>query len=260
MKLFLFQCRALARLSLLELWRRNDLFVLLVLALVLLVPLASAQPFGAAGAVRYMDEAALLLIWGYSLFIALGTGARAFPPEFESRTIYPLLARPVSRGALLAGKFLGACVASLSALAFFYLLFAVACGLRGTGWFPPDLLEAFVLHAAFVTLAVAVSMLGSLVMTPACNLTLSALLLGGMLFFGRRLPEYADTAGGALKALVLALYAVAPHAEFFDLRQRVVHGWGAVDAGVVLAVLAYAACYCGGLLALARLALGKKKL
>ena len=50
------------------------------------------------------------------------------------------------------------------------------------------------------------------------------------------------------------------HAEFFDLRQRVVHGWGAVDAGVVLAVLAYAACYCGGLLALSRLALGKKKL
>ena len=80
MRLFLSQCRALARLSLLELWRRNDLFVLLVLALVLLVPLASAKPFGAAGAVRYMVEGALLLIWGYSLFIARGTGARAFPP------------------------------------------------------------------------------------------------------------------------------------------------------------------------------------
>ena len=260
MRLFLSQCRALVRLSLLELWRRNDIFGLLILALVLLVPLASAKPFGAAGAVRYMDEAALLLIWGYSLFISLGTGGRAFPPEFESRTVYPLLARPVSRGALLVGKFLGACAASLSALAFFYALFAVACGLRGTGWFPPDLLEAFVLHAAFVALAVAVSMLGSLVVTPSCNLTLSAVLLGGMFFFGRRLPEYADTVGGALKALVLVLYAVAPHAEFFDMRQRVVHGWGGVDAGVLLVVLAYAAVYCGGLLGLARFALGKRKL
>ena len=260
MNLLLSQCRALVRLSLLELWRRNDIFVLLILALVLLVPLASAKPFGAAGAVRYMDEVALLLVWGYSLFLSLGAGARAFPPEFESRTIYPLLARPVSRGTLLFGKFFGACVATLSALAFFYLLFAVSCGLRGTGWFPPVLLEAFVLHAAFVALAVAVSMLGSLLMTPSCNLTLSAVLLGGMLFFGRRLPEYAETVGGALKALVLALYAVAPHVEFFDMRQRVVHDWGTVDVGVFLLVLAYAAVYCGGLLALARLALGKKKL
>ena len=92
MKLFLFQCRALARLSLLELWRRNDLFVLLVLALVLLVPLASAKPFGAAGAVRYMDEAALLLIWGYSLFIALGTAdstdiARKLGAQLDGRFI-----------------------------------------------------------------------------------------------------------------------------------------------------------------------------
>ena len=260
MKLLLSQCRALVRLSLLELWRRNDIFGLLILALVLLVPLSSAKPFGASGAVRYMDEAALLLVWGYSLFIAVGTGARAFPPEFESRTIYPLLAKPVPRGVLLVGKFLGACVATASALAFFYLLFAVSCGLRGTGWFPPDLLEAFLLHLAFSAVAIAVALLGSLLMTPSCNLTLSALLLGGMFFFGRRLPEYADTVGGALKGLVLALYAVAPHAEFFDMRQRVVHGWGAVAAGVLLAVLAYAVAYTAVCLFCARLALNRKRL
>ena len=44
---------ALVRLSLLELWRRNDMFALLVLALVLLVPLSLARPFGATGATRY---------------------------------------------------------------------------------------------------------------------------------------------------------------------------------------------------------------
>ena len=53
---------ALVKLSLLELWRRNDMFALLVLALVLLVPLSLAKPFGASGATRYFDEAALLLV------------------------------------------------------------------------------------------------------------------------------------------------------------------------------------------------------
>ena len=110
---------ALEKLSLLELWRRNDMFALLVLALVLLVPLSLARPFGTAGATRYFDEAALLLIWGYSLFVALGTGGRLFSNEFANRTVYPLLAKPVSRGQLLLGKYLGAVAASWSALAFF---------------------------------------------------------------------------------------------------------------------------------------------
>ena len=110
---------ALVRLSLLELWRRNDMFALLVLALVLLVPLSLARPFGTAGATRYFDEAALLLVWGYSLFISLGIGGRLFTSEFANRTVYPLLAKPVSRGELLIGKYLGAVVASWSALVFF---------------------------------------------------------------------------------------------------------------------------------------------
>ena len=66
---------ALVRLSLLELWRRNDMFALLVLALVLLVPLSMARPFGVAGATRYYDDAALLLVWGYSVFVSLGVVA-----------------------------------------------------------------------------------------------------------------------------------------------------------------------------------------
>ena len=61
-KLFLRRMGALVKLSLLELWRRNDMFVLLVLALVLLVPLSMARPVGVEGATRYFDEAAFLLI------------------------------------------------------------------------------------------------------------------------------------------------------------------------------------------------------
>ena len=159
MRLFLRQAKALVKLSFVELWRRNDVFALLVLAVALMVPLSMASPFGASGASRYLDEVALLLIWGFSLFIALGTGARLFPPEFESRTIYPLLSKPISRGALLVGKYTGAVAASWSALLVFYALFAAALLLRG-GLPSPELLQGIVLHMAFVALAVAVSLLG----------------------------------------------------------------------------------------------------
>lgn len=257
-----FSCRmrALVRLSLLELWRRNDMFVLLVLSLVLLVPLSMAKPFGAAGATRYFDEAAFLLIWAFSLFVGLGMGGRLFASEFANRTIYPLLAKPVSRGQVLFGKYLGAVVASWSALAFFYLLFAASSVLRGGDGFSACLAQAFVLHAVFVALVVAVAVLGSFLATPSMSATVCAILFPAMFFFGRRLPEYAENAAGPTGWLVWFLYWIAPHAEFFDMRQRVVHGWGGVDGLVFFAVIGYGVLYCGALLLLARLVFTRKRL
>jgi len=260
MKVFLRRIGALVRLSLLELWRRNDMFVLLVLALVLLVPLSMARPFGAAGATRYFDEAALLLVWGYSLFISLGVGGRLFTSEFSSRTVYPLLAKPVSRGELLLGKYLGAVVAAWSALAFFYALWAVSSALRGGECLSACLMQAFVFHALFSALAVAAALCGSFLLTPSASTTLLAILFPAMFFFGRRLPEYAENVSGALRWLVKAFYWAAPHAEFFDMRQRLVHGWGGVDASVFLAVAGYGIAYSAVLLLLAGFLFNRKRL
>ena len=259
MKLFPCQVRALVKLSFLELWRRNDVFALVLLGLALMVPLSMASPFGAEGASRYLDEMALLLVWGFSLFIALGAGQRLFPPEFESRTIYPLLAKPISRVRLLIGKYIGAVAASWSALAFFYALFVGSVLARGGG-FSSELLQAVVLHFAFVALAVAVSLFGSLLVTASANLSLSAIVLVGMFFFGRGIPEYAEGLNPALAWLLKAVYAVAPHAEFFDMRQRLIHGWGAVDGLVFAVVLLYAAAYVAALLSAASVVLWRKRL
>ena len=251
---------ALVKLSLLELWRRNDMFALLVLALVLLVPLSLARPFGAAGATRYFDEAALLLVWGYSLFISLGIGGRLFTSEFANRTVYPLLAKPVSRGELLIGKYLGAVVASWSALVFFYMLWAVSSLLRGGEALTPCFFQAFALHALFVALAVAAAVAGSFLLSPSASTTLLAILFPAMFFFGRRLPDYAENVSGVLKGFVYAVYWVAPHAEFFDMRQRLVHGWGGVEAGVFLAVIGYGIVYSVALLLFARFFFNRKRL
>ena len=259
MKLFARQTCALVKLSFIELWRRNDIFALFLLGLALMVPLSMATPFGAGGASRYLDEMALLLVWGFSLFIALGAGQRLFPPEFDSRTIYPLLAKPISRGRLLVGKYIGAVAASWSALAFFYVLFVGSVLVRGGG-LSTELPQAIVLHFAFVALAVAVSLLGSLLVTASANLSLSALVLVGMFFFGRGIPEYAEGLNPALAWVLKVLYAIAPHAEFFDMRQRLIHGWGAIDGVVFVVVLAYAAVYAAVLLSLASFVLRRKRL
>ena len=130
--------------------------------------------------------------------------------------------------------------------------------MRG-GSFAAELPQAIVLHFAFVALAVAISLFGSLLVTASANLSLSAIILVGMFFFGRNLPEYAEGLNPALAWALKIVYAVAPHAEFFDMRQRLIHGWGAVDYGVFMAVLIYAVWYIFVVILLADVVLNRKR-
>ena len=253
------QLWALSVLSVLELYRRKDLIVVFVLASVILLPLAFFAPFGVSGAGRYMNEVALLLVWLFSAVIGLRVSARLFPPEFESRTVFPLLAKPVRRGTVLAGKYLGGLAASLSALAVFYLAYGVLAGVRQGVWFGVVLWQAFLLHAGFIVVLTALGLLGSLVLTASANLTFCGLLTVGMLAFGQRLPALAQAQPAPGRWVLGVIQWVAPHLEFFDLRQRLVHDWPPVGWGVCLMVLAYGMAYAGVCLALAAWVLRRRR-
>ncbi len=260
MKQRLLQVSALSKLSILELYRRKDLAVVFLLAMVILLPLAFLAPFGVSGAGRYINELAMLLIWLFSVIIGLGVSVRLFPPEFESRTIYPLLAKPVGRGTVLVGKYLGALAASVSALLVFYLAYVVLTGVRQGEWFSPVLFQALLLHTGFLIVITALTLLGSLLMTPSATLTLCALTAVGMLAFGQRLPALAAAQTGPGRWLLQVLHWVAPHVEFFDLRQRLVHAWPCVEWRVCMAVFAYAVCYASLCLFVAAWAFRRKRL
>ena len=237
------QIGALARLSILDLYRRKDLIVVLLLTAVLLVPLAFLTPFGVKGASRQTNEIALLLIWIFSLFLSMGIANRLLPPEFENRTIFPLLSKPVSRSAVVVGKYVGAVLASLSALTLFYLFFAIFCGLREGTWFPVILIQAYLLHIGFILVVTSMSMLFSLILTPSANWTLGAIVSLSMLFFGGSLPHYAAGQTQPLRGILTFVHWFAPHLDFFDMRLRVIHHWAPIPWSLCGIVLLYAVIY-----------------
>lgn len=257
---FFCQIRALISVSLRELYRRKDIVVVLILGAVMLLPAAFAAPFGLDGASTYFNEISLGMVWLFSIFIALGVSSRLFPHEFEKRTIYPLLARPASRGVIIIGRYLGALSASLSAFCLFFAAYVLICGVRQGIWFSTVLLQAFILQAAMLAVITAIGMSGSLLLTTSANITLATLVIFGMLFFGARLPELAAAERGLGKVLLYGAYALAPHIEFFDMRQRVIHDWPAVSWIVCAAVIAYAALYSVAALLIANLLLKCRKL
>lgn len=253
------QINALIKVSLLELYRRKDIIVVLILGAVLLLPLSFASPFGISGAGTYFNEIALLMVWLFSIFIALGVSSRIFPYEFEKRTIYPLLAKPASRGVILAGRYLGALTAAVSALTLFYAAYILLCGFKQGVWFSELLLQAFILHVGLMAVVVALGMAGSLIMTASANVTLSMLVIFGMLLFGAKLPDLANGQSAGAKAVLYTANAIAPHIEFFDMRQRLVHEWPAVSWLACAAVMAYAAVYSAICLCIADLFLKRRR-
>src|SRR5476649_841304 len=117
-----------------ELFRRKDFYVLFVLTAVITVAAGMVNFFYDPKIVRYVKDLCLLLIWVASLLVALTTTARQIPAERENRTIFPLLAKPVTRWQVIVGKFLGCWLATGSALVVFYVFFAIVSGSRENHW------------------------------------------------------------------------------------------------------------------------------
>src|SRR3569833_2622957 len=80
--------------------------------------------------VQFIKENCLRLIWIATLIIAVTTAARQIPADRESRTIFPLLAKPIARWQVLIGKFLGCWLATGFALLVFYVFFALVSASR----------------------------------------------------------------------------------------------------------------------------------
>src|SRR3954465_2518468 len=125
---------ALSSVVIKELYRRKDFYVLFVLTALLTLLLGSMKFFNDQHIVGYLKEISLLLIWISALVIAVGTAARQIPAERENRTIFPFLAKPVTRAQVILGKFLGCWLACGVALLVFYAFFAVVIGSREGQW------------------------------------------------------------------------------------------------------------------------------
>jgi ABC-type transport system involved in multi-copper enzyme maturation permease subunit len=207
-----------------ELYRRKDFYVLFVMTAAITLLLGSANFFHDDKIVRYLKDLALLLIWASTLVIAIVTTARQIPAEREARTIFPLLAKPVTRGQVVLGKFAGCWFASGLAVVVFYLFFGVVCGSREYHWPVLTYLEAMWLHWFMLGIVIALVMLGSVVFTaPSSNATISFIVVVGILLLGRHLNVVALQQAEPVRGILYTGYYLIPHLEWYDLREFVTY-------------------------------------
>lgn len=244
-----------------ELYRRKDFYVLFALTALITLVMGSVNFFNEDRIVRYLKEICLLLIWVSGLVIAVTTAARQIPAEREQRTIFPLLAKPVTRSQVLLGKFWGCWLATGLALVVFYLFFGIVSGLREQQLALASYWQALTLHWFMLGVVGALALLGSLVWAaPSSTNTITLVVVTGILLLGRHLNKVALSLPEPWETVVYALYFAIPHLELFDVRDLVIHNWGAIPWGIWLAALGYAAVYAALLLGVACLLFRRKTL
>jgi ABC-type transport system involved in multi-copper enzyme maturation permease subunit len=235
---------ALANIVIKELYRRKDFYVLFVLTAVITLLMGLIHFFNDPKIVRYLKEICLLLIWISALVIAITTAARQIPAERENRTIFPLLAKPVTRGQVIAGKFLGCWLAVGVALAIFYLFFGVISGSREHHWPVLNYFQAFWLQWVMLAVVISLVLFGSIVFSaPSANITISLFVVIGILLLGGHLNQVVLRQFEPMRTITYTVYFLIPHLEWFDVRDFIIYDWPLIPwLDCVLATL-YAIAY-----------------
>lgn len=243
---------AIAGVVIKELCRRKDFYVLFVLTALITLLMGSVNFFNDDKMVRYLKEICLFLIWASSLLIAITTAARQIPAERENRTLFPLLAKPVTRHQLVLGKFAGCWLACGLALLVFYLFFGVVSATREHHFALVSYLQALVLHWFMLGVVTSMTLLGSMVFAaPSSTNTICFLVTAGILLLGRHLNKLALQFSEPAQSFVYGIYYLVPHLEMFDVRDLIVHNWATIPWLIWAAACLYAAVYSGLFLAFA---------
>jgi ABC-type transport system involved in multi-copper enzyme maturation permease subunit len=232
----------IAQVTIIDSFRRKDPYVVLILAALIIFGAGLFSRFGTDGLTKFVKDVGFTVTGLLAVLICVVTAARQLPNEIQNRTLYPLLAKPVSRLQVFLGKYLGVGVMASAVVLLFsaelYLLFKIL-GVPVSAVF----FQAVYLRILAMWIVAGLTLCLSVFLTHSGNVTVSMLLALAMQTFANTLTTVRTDLEGWGKAVIELMYWVLPHLELFDLSKREVHGYSAVPLWVLAALTLYAAAY-----------------
>ena len=237
----------IAKSILLEAVRRKEVYVVVLIACLLIGAVMTVDFFQIRGITKFYREVALKVMSLSTGLMVVILSARQLPREFKNRTIYPLLAKPISRNTFLVGKLLGALTAAAFCFALFMGVYLLGSFYLG-GNIPWALFFQYIylqmlMMAVLSTLSFLLSM--SMTLSAAITIVVLLFLLSATITSATTFVYYSlDSAGQWVIAL---LTYVIPQFTLFDLSEKAVHAqqWDPLNWEVMLALTLYAGLYCG---------------
>jgi ABC-type transport system involved in multi-copper enzyme maturation permease subunit len=243
-----------------EALRRKEIYVIVLLTVGLLLAASCVRFFNLQEVHKFYYEISLKVMSVATALTVIVLAARQLPREFERRTIYTLLAKPVARWEFILGKYLGVVAAGGFCLLLFMGIFA-AGQLGGAAAFPVAIFLQYVyLQGLLVAVLAALAFLLSMLISLDAAVVLTALiyLLGQVLT--NALTDLYESLGAAGRAVLLVLNYTVPQPPMFDLSAKVVHEWPPLAAGTLGLATLYALMFIVPYLGLSALLFRRKAL
>ncbi|MCC5877760.1 MAG: ABC transporter permease [Candidatus Sumerlaeia bacterium] len=253
----------LAKGVLLEAIRRKEIYAIVLVTVILIGAVMTVDFFGLQGLEKFYREIALKVMGIATALTTIVLASRQLPREFRNRTIYPLMAKPITRTTFLLGKFFGVLLAAIFCLALFMLVYLSGALYLGQtipwGLFFQYLYLQVILLAILATLCFWLSLL----------LTLDAAITLGVIFyltastFNTILNEVYFLADDLAKWMMVFLNYLIPNLNVFDLTEKTVHAgelWGPVDLMTMLGVSLYGIFWVGAFFGLTLLWFRRREL
>jgi len=184
---------------------------------------------------------------GVLVSVLIGVGLVA--GEIERRTVYPTLARPVTRGAFLVGRFLG--LFAMLAVSVVLMLAVLAAVLRmaGYGFSASAATAALLILLELALLSGAALLFGSFTKPIlASAFSLSVFLIGHLLSDLKSFQQRSNS--GLAKAFTEVAYRLLPDLELLNVKSLASNELP-IPHGLLPSAALYAALYTGALLLLA---------
>ncbi|MFC1601000.1 ABC transporter permease subunit [Candidatus Sumerlaeota bacterium] len=234
----------------LEAWRRREIYAIVFVTIMLLVGLRFVRFFEIEGIGKFYREISLKVMNITTAATVILLAARQLPREFSSRTIYPLLAKPVARVDFLLGKYLGVLAAGMFCYVLFMIVFVIASATLQAPIHVGLFAQSVYLQALALAVVAAMVFLLSMMLNTDAALTIAAILYVASQALMNTMSYLYDFVGGLGRAGLLLFHFVIPQLALFDASSKVVHSidegtviWGAMPAWVLGQLTAYAAVY-----------------
>jgi ABC-type transport system involved in multi-copper enzyme maturation permease subunit len=221
--------------------------------------------------VKIVKDLGLAATLVFGLFIAVFIGIGLVSKEVERRSIYALLAKPITRPQFIAGKYAGlvltlavnlAVMAAALYIVLAGLLASQPPALRAAGEAPgldSALLVAILLIFCELCVVTAIALFFSTFSTPLVSSALT-LALWGIGHFNTELKNFDQVVNSRPVAwLAGVIYHVLPDFSAFDIKAQVVHGIP-IAPGYVLTTIGYGVAYAAGLVLVSTLIFARRDL
>ncbi len=232
---------------LIEAVRRREIYAVVMVSVLLIGAVLTVDFFDLEGIEKFYREVALKVMSFATAATAIVLAARQLPREFETRTIYPMMARPVSRLQFLLGKLLGVLLATLFCLTIFMTVYAA-----GTIYLKHDIpwqlfTQYIYLQLLMMAIVATMSFWLSMILNLDAAITISAIFYLAASVLSSLVTYIFPDLNAIGKYLLTGFVYIVPQLQIFDLSAKAVHGndWPPLKFDTIGMLTAYAFVYSG---------------